>query len=455
MRASSPPPDDKPRPPKTTQEVIVRLLRNLGSRKEVEQYLKQYASIDSQKFAVIKVGGNILAKELEALASSLTFLQNVGLYPIVIHGAGPQLDAALREAGVETTRVDGLRVTTARVLEIARKVFQRENLKLVEALEDLGTRARPVNAGVLQARLLDFDKLGYVGVVEQVHLDAIESSIRAGQLPIVSCLGETPSGQIVNVNADVAARELALAIQPFKVVFLTETGGLLDEEGQIVSAVNLAEDFDTLMDQPWLHGGMRLKIREIKSLLDGLPAASSVSITSPDRLAKELFTHVGSGTLVRRGDRVMRFDTLEGIDIPRLRGLLEGCFGRVLDADYFEKKPFLRVYLADSYRATAIVTHGQGVPYLDKFAVTTQAQGAGVGGSLWKRMRAETPKLYWRARNANEIAPWYFQQAQGSFKDATWTVFWCGLEGWSEIKACVEHAISLPVTLREHALAEV
>jgi bifunctional N-acetylglutamate synthase/kinase len=456
MRSSSPPPDDKaPFAVRSTKDVIVRLLRNLGSRKEVEQYLKQYSAVDSQKFAVIKVGGNILAKELDALASSLTFLQNVGLYPIVIHGAGPQLDAALREARVETTRVDGLRVTTARVLEIARKVFQRENLKLVEALEDLGTRARPINAGVLEAKLLDFDKLGYVGVVERVHLDAIEASIRAGQLPIVSCLGETSSGQIVNVNADVAARELALAIQPFKVIFLTETGGLLDADGQIVSAVNLAEDFETLMAEPWLHGGMRLKIREIKNLLDGLPPASSVSITSPDRLAKELFTHTGSGTLVQRGDRVMRFDTLAGIDTARLRGLLEGCFGRALDPHYFDNKPFLRVYLADSYRATAIVTHGRGVPYLDKFAVTTQAQGAGVGGSLWNKMRAETPKLYWRAKNANEISPWYFHQSDGCFKDDTWTVFWYGLEGFDEIKACVEHAISLPVTLREHALAEV
>lgn len=151
----------------------------------------------------------------------------------------------------------------------------------------------------------------------------------------------------------------------------------------------------------------------------------------------------------------MRFDNLNGVDTDKLRNLLEACFGRALDADYFEKKPFLRVYLADSYNATAIVTRGEGVPYLDKFAVTTQAQGAGVGGSLWKRMRAETPKLYWRARNGNEISPWYFQQAQGSYKNATWTVFWYGLESFDEIEDCVSHAISLPVTLREHALGEM
>jgi bifunctional N-acetylglutamate synthase/kinase len=450
---------------RNTKDVIVRLLRNLGSRKEVDQYLKQYSAVDSQKFAVIKVGGGILARELESLASALTFLQSVGLYPIVIHGAGPQLDAELAKANVPTERRDGLRVTTPRVLEIARKVFQRENLRLVEALEELGTRARPLTAGVLEATLVDPERLGFVGVVERVHEDAIDASIRAGQLPILACLGETASGQIVNVNADVAARELALAIQPFKMIFLTETGGLLDEHGRVVSAVNLAEDYDALMSQPWLHSGMRLKMQEIKRLLDGLPASSSVSITSPDHLAKELFTHTGSGTLVRRGERITIHDTLEGIDLARLRDLLEACFVRKLDDDYFEKKEFVRVYLSDTYRATAILTHGavtsgpQGaagpVPYLDKFAVTTQAQGAGVGGSLWKRMKDDNPKLTWRARNTNEINPWYFQQAQGCFKNETWTVFWYGLEGFSEIKACVDHALALPATLREHGTAEM
>ena len=437
---------------RSTKDIIVRLLSNLGSRKEVEQYVKQYSTVDSQKFAIIKVGGSILAKELDALASSLTFLQTVGLYPIVIHGAGPQLDVALSQAGVESERFEGRRVTTPRVLEISRRVFQRENLRLVEALEEMGTRARPIAAGVFEASPLDPDHLGLVGRVESVSLEAIESSIRAGHLPIVTCLGETPGGQILKVNSDVAARELALKIQPFKMVFLTEAGGLLDDHGQIISAVNLAEDYDALMAQPWLHAGMRRKLEQCKVLLDGLPHSSSVSITSPDHLAKELFTHTGSGTLVRAGERVNRYEMLDdGIDRPRLRQLLEACFQRRLDDDYFDKKSFYRVYLSESYRATAIITSGYELPpYLDKFAVTAQAQGAGVGGSLWKRMKTENPKLFWRARTANEINPWYFQQAQGSYKAGQWTVFWYGLESFDEIKRCIDHALSLPATLRDH-----
>lgn len=440
---------------RATKDVIVRLLSNLGSRKEVEQYLKQYSTVDSQKFAVIKVGGAVLAKDLDGLASSLTFLENVGLYPIVVHGAGPQLDEALAEAGVPTERIDGLRVTTPRVLEIARKVLGRENLKLVEALEELGTRARPVSAAVFESSLLDEGRLGFVGQVDHINLEPIQSSIRAGHLPIIACLGVTPTGQIVNINADIAARELALAIQPFKMIFLTETGGLQGADGRLISAVNLEEDYASLMAEPWVSGGMRLKMQEIKKILEGLPHSSSVSITSPDQLARELFTHTGSGTLVRLGERVIRHETLAGIDRERLRDLLEACFGRALDPGYFDKKAFYRIYLADSYRATAILTRDAEIPYLDKFAVTAQAQGAGVGGSLWARMKGENPKLYWRSRNENEINPWYFQQSTGSYRDAKWTVFWYGLSGFDEIKACVEHALALPATLREHGTAEI
>jgi acetylglutamate kinase len=438
----------------STKDVIVRLLRNLGSRKEVEQYLRQYSSVESQKFAVIKVGGSVLAKDLDALASSLTFLGRVGLYPIVIHGPGPRLDEALAEAGVAEERDGAQRVTTPRVLEVTRKVLQRENLRLVEGLEELGTRARPVPAGVFEASLADAERLGLVGAVERVHLDAIESSIRAGHLPILASLGETSGGQIVELDADVAARELALTLQPFKVIFLTETGGLLDEHGRVISAVNLAEDYDRLMEQPWLHSGMRLKLQEIKRLLDALPLSSSVSITSPDHLAKELFTHTGSGTLVRRGERVLLHETLETVDKDRLRELLEACFQRRLTEDYFEKKSFYRIYLAESYRATAVITASPVAPYLDKFAVTAQAQGAGIGGSLWSRMKAENPKLFWRARNENEINGWYFQQSEGCYRDERWTVFWFGLSGFDEIQACVEHALSLPATLREHGTTE-
>src|SRR5262249_9257736 len=158
-----------------------------------------------------------------------------------------------------------------------------------------------------------------------------------------------------------------------------------------------------------------------------LPATSSVSITSPEHLAKELFTHGGDGTLVRRGEKVLRHDDWGSIDKARLRVLLEECFGRRLDERYFEAKAAYPVYPAESYRATAILTMEHGVPYLDKFAVTSEAQGEGIGGSIWHRLRRENPKLFWRSRATNPVNAWYAQKADGLYKADKWWVFWCGM----------------------------
>ena len=95
---------------------IVRLLSNMGSAKEIQLYLKRFSKLDAARFAVVKVGGAILRDEIDALVSSLSFLQQVGLTPIVLHGAGPQLDDELRAAGIEKQTVDGLRVTSPEAL---------------------------------------------------------------------------------------------------------------------------------------------------------------------------------------------------------------------------------------------------------------------------------------------------------------------------------------------------
>ena len=381
--------------------------------------------------------------------SSLSFLHTVGLYPIVVHGAGPQLDAALSERGIETTRVDGMRVTDRETLEVARKVFRQVNLDIVEALEELGARARPITSGVFEARLLDEERYGYVGEITGVDLDVIRSAIRAKALPVISCLGETDAGQIVNINADVAARELAIEGEPHKMIFLTPTGGILDENGELIPSINLSEDYEHLMAQPWVQGGMRVKLAEIELLLGKLPLSSSVSITTPAHVARELFTHRGSGTLVRRGERTLTFDSLEGFDQERATTLLESCFGKPLVDGYFEQKDIHKIYVTESYRAIAILTQEEGVPYLDKFGVGTRAQGEGLGRSVWLRMRQENPVMFWRSRRSNPINTWYFKQADGTFTSGRWTVFWFGLDGFGKMKDCVERALEMPATFVE------
>lgn len=428
------------KPERATRKTIVRLLSAMGSAKEIQQYLKRFSELDAKRFAVVKVGGAVLRDELQDLASSLTFLQQVGLTPIVLHGAGPQLDAELAAAGIEKHTVNGLRVTSPKALGIVRQVFLQQNLKLVEALQGMDTRATSVAAGVFMASYLDREQLGMVGKVEHVNLAPIEAGLRANSIPVIASLGETREGQLLNVNADVAANELVRVLQPYKVVFLTGTGGLLDEQGKVIDSINLSTEFENLMAQPWITGGMRLKLEQIADLLNDLPLTSSVSITRPSELAKELFTHKGSGTLVRRGEKVRRCTAWDELDRDRLRALVESSFGRKLVDDYFEHTTPYRVYVSENYRAAMILTLQGGLPYLDKFAVLDDAQGEGLGRAVWQVMRAENPQLFWRSRHNNQVNIFYYAESDGCLKKSRWKVFWYGLDGnFETIARCVDY----------------
>jgi acetylglutamate kinase len=434
-----------------TRQTIVRLLSSMGGAKEISQYLKRFSQLDAARFAVVKVGGAVLRDDLDALVSSLAFLQDVGLTPIVIHGAGPQLDAELTAAGIVKQTIDGLRITSPEALAIVRRVFHAQNLKLVEALQASDARATSIVSGVFEADYMDRERYGLVGEVRRVDLAPIQASLQAGSIPVIASLGETVGGQILNVNADFAANELVQVLQPYKIVFLTGTGGLLDDAGKVIDSINLSTEYEHLIAQPWINGGMKVKLEQIKDLLDGLPQASSVSITKPAELAKELFTHKGSGTLVRRGERVIEAASWNELDLHRLRGLVESAFGRRLLPDYFETTKLHRAYVSENYRAAVILTAEDAGIYLDKFAVLDDAQGEGLGRAVWLVMRESNPSLFWRSRHGNPVNPFYYAESDGSIKQEQWRVFWYGLAGFGDIECCVAHCSRRPATLKDHA----
>ncbi len=145
-----------PKPMNDLRPTIVRLLSNMASAKEIQQYLKRFSQLDAAKFAVVKVGGAILRDDMEALVSSLACLQQVGLTPIVVHGAGPQLDEEMKAEGITKETIDGLRITSPEGLAVVRRVFQQENLRLVEALQAQGVRATVGTAPLAQERCRQF-----------------------------------------------------------------------------------------------------------------------------------------------------------------------------------------------------------------------------------------------------------------------------------------------------------
>ncbi|EGE83037.1 protein Arg-6, mitochondrial [Blastomyces dermatitidis ATCC 18188] len=432
----------------STRSTVVQLLSNIGSKREVQQYLSHFTSVSSQQFAVIKVGGAIITEHLQTLSSALAFLNHVGLYPIVVHGAGPQLNKMLEAAGVEPQFEDGIRVTDGKTLALARSLFLEENLKLVEELESLGVRARPITTGVFSADYLDKERYNLVGKINGVNKAPIEAAINAGCLPILTSMAETPEGQILNVNADVAAGELARALQPLKIVYLAEKGGLFNgDTGEKISAINLDEEYDHLMKQWWVRHGTRLKIKEMKELLMDLPRTSSVAIIHPADLQKELFTDTGAGTLIRRGNKVHIKSSLDEFeDIKLLKNALvrdrEGLDAKATVDRYVEslKNSEFKAYLDEPMEALAVVLPpkpGSSLAQLTTLSITKAGWLKQVADNVFASIQKDFPKLVWTVNENDENLTWFFDKAQGSLSRGGQVLFWSGIESGDEIKELI------------------
>ncbi|MEA1904099.1 MAG: acetylglutamate kinase [Actinomycetota bacterium] len=435
-------------PNRDIRQTIVQLLSNMSDGKEIRTYLRRFAAVEESRFAVIKIGGAILRDRLQETAAALAFLHTVGLTPIVLHGGGPQLDERLQADGITTDKVDGLRVTTSDVLDAARDVFTNQNIELVEAVREQGVSAHGLTQGGFDAELLDLDRFGYVGEPTEVHLDLLRSIISSGAIPILTCLGVAPGGQLVNMNADSATRLLVHAVQPMKIIFLVDSGGLLDEQGRIIESINLAADFDELMEEEWVHSGMRLKLEEIKRLLDDAPASSSVSITTPSALIRELFTHGGAGTMIRRGEIIHEFNDKDDLDLDRIRGLVEKAFTRALEPTWWDDLDLAAAYVSESYRAAAIITNLEDFAYLDKFAIHETARGDGLARTVWDHVVRDFPTLFWRSRSDNKFNAFYTKEADGSIHQNHWTIFWKGEEDFDKISRAVKRLSEMPASFR-------
>ena len=435
------------------RSAIVQLLSSMSGSKEVRTYLQRFSTVEADRFAVIKIGGAIIEEELEATAAALAFLHQVGLTPVVIHGGGPQLDKALAERGVTSDKIDGLRVTTPDVLDVARKVFLDQNLKLVEAVRAQGVEAHTLNSGVIEADFLDRETYGFVGQARGIQQNLIRSVISSGAMPIMTCLGVAPGGQLVNINGDAVVAALVHALQPMKIVFLSGVGGLLDEQGKVIDTINLTADYERLMAEDWVHSGMRLKLAEIKKLLDDLPLESSISITRPGELVKELFTHGGSGTYIRQGEEIHQYSDKSAVDGARLSALVEESFARTLAPGWWDGAAFDFAIVSETFRAAALVTRPEGLayPYLDKFAVAETARGEGLAKAVWQRLCAERPIFFLRSRTENPFNDFYRANADGAVKRGRWTVFWKGEVDLSAIASEIETITALPESFEQAA----
>ncbi|WOI53059.1 acetylglutamate kinase [Parvularcula sp. LCG005] len=430
------------------RERATLLLSNLEEGREVRTYLQQFSRSNGGCFAVIKVGGALVAEECAALAERLALLQALELKPIVVLGAGPQLDARLTAAGIKTERRDNLRVTPDEAIAIVAEEAAATGLSLVKAVGTAGGSAVLAPPATVKAEPLDEEKYGRVGRAIGVNAQGIDDLLHTRAIPLICCVGQDSRGRLLNVNADDVAREVARAVSPQKIVFLTSTGGLLDEKGAIIDSINLQSDYDRLMAEDWIHSGMALKLSQIKSLLDDLPPSSSVSMTDTSHLMRELFTHGGAGTLIRQGEAII---SEPSPDTDKLTTLINGAFGRTLRDDFWQTADLDFILHSERYRAAAVVTRLGGISCLDKFAVSVDARGEGLAKAVWRELAERAPRLIWRSRPNNPFNAFYTAVADGFIRRDPWFVFWCGTDLDDHIVPLASELAARPADFVENA----
>jgi acetylglutamate kinase len=256
--------------------------------------------------AVVKYGGNAMIDPGlgRAVADDVVLLRAVGLKPVVVHGGGPQISELMARLGKEPEFRDGLRVTDAETVDIARMVLVgKVNRDIVAAINVHGPLAVGLSgedAGLILASARA-PELGYVGDVRAVNPTILERLLAEDLIPVVSTIGSDPSGQAYNINADTVAGALAEALGAEKAVFLTDVAGLLDDvddPASLISHVTAAE-LQAMIDGGRLTGGMIPKIAAaLHAVENGVASAHLLDGRVAHVLLLELFSDAGVGTMI-------------------------------------------------------------------------------------------------------------------------------------------------------------
>ncbi len=255
---------------------------------------------------VVKYGGSALGDELPLFAEDVALLHSVGIRVVVVHGGGPQIGELLARLGKESTFVDGLRVTDADTLDIARMVLTgKVNRDIVGAINVHGPMAVGVSGedvGMLRVSQHS-PELGFVGDVDAVDPAILERLLAQAIVPVVATIGTDDAGQAYNVNADAAAGAIAVALGATKLVYLTDVAGIRrqpDDPDTVVSRLGVAE-LEALVAGDSIQGGMIPKVQScLEAVRGGVAQAHILDGRSPHVLLLEVFTDAGAGTMVER-----------------------------------------------------------------------------------------------------------------------------------------------------------
>ena len=296
----------------SADQMQVDLLAKTGMLIEALPFMRRY----SGKTILIKFGGHAMGKAdyVNAFAADIALLDQVGARPVVVHGGGPQIGEMLKKLQIESSFIDGLRVTDEATVSIVEMVLAGGiNKALVAAIAGAGGRAVGVSGkdgGLITARKLmamakasdsavqQVVDLGFVGEPSHVDVTVLNALMQHHLIPVVAPVGGGEDGKTYNINADTAAGAIAAALNATRMLMLTDVTGVLDRNGKLISSLTISQA-EALIHNGTISGGMIPKVKTcIDAVQGGAEGAVIMDGRAPHALLVELFTEHGMGTMI-------------------------------------------------------------------------------------------------------------------------------------------------------------
>ena len=271
------------------------------------------------KVIVVKYGGNAMteAKLKAGFARDVVMLKLVGMNPVIVHGGGPQIGDLLKKMGIESEFRQGMRVTDERVMNVVEMVLGELNQEIVGLINQHGGKAVGLtgqDGAFIQARKMmlrdgasgaDVD-IGYVGEIERIDPELIQLLDSRDFIPVIAPIGVGDAGEAYNINADLVAGKLAETLRAEKLVLMTNTAGVLDKDGRLLTGLT-ASEIDALFADGTIHGGMLPKIGSaLDAVKKGVRSCHVIDGRVEHALLLEVLTNQGVGTMIRADDTPAR-----------------------------------------------------------------------------------------------------------------------------------------------------
>lgn len=296
-----------------TSSMTFRLNEQEKAREKAEILIESLAWLKRfrDQIIVIKFGGNAMVDSqlLRDFADDMVYLRYAGILPVVVHGGGPQISEALTKQGIQPEFREGFRYTNTQAITIVTDVLTGQvRGELTDAINEHGMLAEGTSGAesdIFIADVMTVEKdgksidLGHVGKVTTVNTEGIVKMLHDGKIPVVSSLAQGNDGQVLNINADTAAAELAIALSASKLIILTDVEGLYSDWPNRDSLISVIDTNDLAELLPSLESGMIPKMRAcLDAVNEGVQKAAILDGRQPHSVLLEIFTTEGVGTEV-------------------------------------------------------------------------------------------------------------------------------------------------------------